>query len=185
MIKETISLLIIVLTLHLQMSSAESEKNEQVQDTDVRLQKNKPTVYITFEYAGKRQPLHTDESNKGVWLRLHNNTIWPIRFQGFSVDDSFSTPAGIEKEAGVLYGIEVVGDYKDGKAPIANRSHTHSIKSIPSGSSIVFSLPREHLATGLAIYVNYNFEWEVERGRIRSGEPKHRVSFYSYDLPRK
>ena len=43
-----------------------------------RLSRNKPSVYISFLRYGKREPIHTGESNEGVWLRLHNNTRWPL-----------------------------------------------------------------------------------------------------------
>jgi hypothetical protein len=46
--------------------------------SELRLRKDMPTVYITFERAGKRKPLEQGESDQGVWLRLHNNTRWPL-----------------------------------------------------------------------------------------------------------
>src|SRR5687767_3680306 len=57
---------------------------------DVRIVKEKPTVYLTFDRFGKalnvdeQKLLHGDqrgksrEKGKDVWLRVHNNTCWPI-----------------------------------------------------------------------------------------------------------
>ena len=46
----------------------------------ILIENNRPTVYITFERGGKREPIYTSESNQGIWLRLHNNTKWAINF---------------------------------------------------------------------------------------------------------
>src|SRR5687768_9340737 len=62
----------------------------------ILLAKDKPTIYITFERAGKVNPMPTrlaatdtsprqsdDQNNENiqvVWLRLHNNTRWAINF---------------------------------------------------------------------------------------------------------
>ena len=53
----------------------------------ILIENNRPTVYITFEREGKREPIYTSESNQGIWLRLHNNTKWAINFctQGLSL----------------------------------------------------------------------------------------------------
>src|SRR5438270_806464 len=56
------------------------QQRQSASNGDVRLSKDKPTLYITFERAGERKPLFASESNRGVWLRLHNNTRWAINF---------------------------------------------------------------------------------------------------------
>jgi hypothetical protein len=55
---------------------------------------------------------------------------------------------------------------------------------LPSGSSIIFSVPREHLSKDLAIFIRFNYEWEYEDGTFRSDEPEHRVYFRTSDLPK-
>jgi hypothetical protein len=37
-----------------------------------------PSVYIRYERQGKRTPVHSGESQEGVWLRLRNNTSGAI-----------------------------------------------------------------------------------------------------------
>jgi hypothetical protein len=54
---------------------------------------------------------------------------------------------------------------------------------LPSGSSVIFSVPREHLSKGLAIFVRFNYEWEYGSRTFRSDEPEHRAYFRSFDLP--
>jgi hypothetical protein len=33
-----------------------------------------PSVYLRYERQGKRTPVYANESQEGVWLRLHSNT---------------------------------------------------------------------------------------------------------------
>lgn len=48
--------------------------------TSNHLLNDKPSVYLTYEKSGERKSLVTQkyESNQGIWLRLHNNTLKPI-----------------------------------------------------------------------------------------------------------
>src|SRR5438093_11298115 len=48
----------------------------------------KPFVYIEFDHSGPRQPLEPDEPSRGLWLRLVNNSVFPItlRVHGSSTD---------------------------------------------------------------------------------------------------
>lgn len=58
-----------------------SQQNEVVilstKKNDVRIDVNKPSVYITFEHYGE---------GDSVWLRMHNNSRWTISFY---TDESF------------------------------------------------------------------------------------------------
>lgn len=69
--------------------------------SDVRISKNHPTVYITFEGIGKREPRRLGESNDAVWLRLHNNTRWKIHLQAYGLSSIFLK--GNEEEVGLYY----------------------------------------------------------------------------------
>src|ERR1700760_5003316 len=63
---------------------------------DVRMDKAHPGVYLSFERLGKAlnpldarlmEPSKTGKSKeKGddIWLRLHNNTCWPIQIRTLS-----------------------------------------------------------------------------------------------------
>ena len=56
---------------------------------------------------GKREPLHTEESDKGVWLRLHNNSRWSLVLNAYGARGRvFAT--GREEEVGMFYGVEQV-----------------------------------------------------------------------------
>lgn len=160
---------------------------------------DKPTVYITFERAGRREPLKNSESNKGIWLRLHNNSRWAIFFSTFGVPDALG-------EAGIFYEVEAMGRpevYRDAsdtsraeepqeqdkatmELPIGYRvSHLYSTTRLLSGESIVFSVPREHLAKRLAIRVAFYYEWQDEDEVFAGREPQSYVHFFSSRLPQK
>lgn len=161
-------------------ASAEAQKRE-INSKDVRLVKNRPSVYVSFEREGKREPLHTGESNKGVWLRFHNNSKWQVGVCMW----------GVSKEYGdkdVTYEIEryeSVGDSEE--IPVANDPEGSCLLGLMKpGTSVLFSVPREHLAEGLAVKVKFLYQWDIDSdGFISNLEPKHYAYFYSSDVPQK
>lgn len=158
---------------------------------DIRVKRNEPTVYLIFERKGPRKPLYVDESSEGVWLRLHNNTHWKI------VLDSFGVPKQLG-EAGLFYEVERIRGEETTETPNGvairqseideipvgyRRGHTSSPLVLRPARSVLFSIPREHLAKDLAIRVGFHYEWEGVSGFIRLAEPQHSVYFYSRNLP--
>jgi hypothetical protein len=86
-----------VLVLHVVAGIISAQQSESCgTKAGILLSKDKPTIYITFERAGKVKRMPTrlaatdtspersddqnDESIQVVWLRLHNNTRWAINF---------------------------------------------------------------------------------------------------------
>jgi hypothetical protein len=176
-------------------------------DSDVRISKAQPTVYITFVRLGKRKPEHTDESNEGVWLSLHNNTKWSLVLHAYGAG-GYTFARGDEEEVGMFYGIEEVSEPKglavftrsqkdkppetaeqDGERDCSplydNWCHVCSTIILPPGKSLLFSLPRESLCEKHKIYLVYNYEWEKREGYAgMDAEPQHRVYFYGRDIPK-
>lgn len=161
----------------------------------IRLVKDKPSVYITFERKGKREPLDAGEGNEGIWLRLHNNTRWNISFCASGVPKEYG-------EVGMYYEVEEIpfqesgGSYAQAtqEETLAKREkreippghrigHVCHVYKLPPGKSIVFSVPREHLAENLAIKVAFNYGWENPEDIITGREPEHSVYFYASNLP--
>jgi hypothetical protein len=68
---------------------------------------SKPSVYLSFVRFGKREPLHTNESNDGVWLRLHNNTRWSLVLNASGTGGRVFV-TGKEEEIGMFFGVEEV-----------------------------------------------------------------------------
>ena len=168
---------------------------------DVRIVKNKPTVYLSFERFGKAtnpldaklfEPttkLKSKEKGDDVWLRLHNNSCWEISFVTDSLYVSKVKSENGSNKPKILFGvldddIEVNIKYSvlddDGKqVPVG--TDTGSISGLPSGRSILFCVHRAHLSKGRSIHVNFNYEWEVDR-YSNNLAPVHRSEYYSYRL---
>jgi len=86
------------------VAPAQRRKTRRV-SSDIRILKNYPTVYISFERLGKREPRRTDEGDEGVWLRLHNNTRWRLSLKAYGAPDK-AFARGNEEEVGMFYEVE-------------------------------------------------------------------------------
>jgi hypothetical protein len=172
---------------------------------DARIDKNHPGVYLTFERLGKAiNPLDTrlmepsDASNskqKGsdVWLRLHNNTCWPIRFLTFSMylpkrkpdekaADWIKRVGYVENDQEISLPYDV--QEKDGRRHFSPFD-SFSVSRLAPGVSVIFSVARQDLSKERSIFVDFNYAWEDdERGSTRTNEPEHRVEYSSYQLQR-
>ncbi len=196
------------------MTSYPQQTQIAVSKDKVSLTNDMPTVYLTFEREGKREPVHVSESNQGIWLRLHNNTKWAINFCTPSLYiPPRVAPVRLADGRGVLglndgvevsmcHGVEELRSYEWKLARAREAKNRESTKDserqvgydtgdvfssawLPSGSSVVFSVLREHLSKDLAIFVRFNYEWEYGERTFRSDEPEHRVYFRASDLPKK
>lgn len=196
------------------MTSYPQQPQVAVNSDKVSLTSDKPTVYLAFEREGKREPIHASESNRGVWLRLHNNTKWAINF----CTPSLYIPPKVAPvrladgrgvlalregvEVSVCHGVEELTPYEWVLARTGEAKKRKSTKGserqvgydkgdvfssawLPPGSSIIFSVPREHLSKDLAVFIRFNYEWEYGERTFRSAEPEHRVYFRASDLPKK
>ena len=139
--------------------------------TDLRLNKNMPTVYITFERAGKRRPLEEGEGEEGVWLRIHNNMRWPLRLDMNGVPKEYG-------DAALLYDV-----LAEGKAMNERQCHVCSSNELHAGRTLLFSLPREDLVKGGGIRIRFSYGWEHAEDVFADREPQHFVYFYSANLP--
>lgn len=138
---------------------------------DVRLKKDSPTVYVTFDRVAKREPLRAGESNQGIWLRLHNNTRWPIVLKMNAVPAEYG-------DAGLFY--EVLSERR---VIVDGGCHVCSTNRLSPGRSLLFSLPREVLTKGEAIRVSFSYSWEDPDDVFAGREPEHYVYFYRSRLP--
>lgn len=194
------------------MALRSQEAQRAANNEKVSLQKDRPTVYLTFEREGKREPIHPSESNEGIWLRLHNNTKWTINFCTLSLyipprvspihlADGRSV-LGLKEnvEVDMCHGVEELKRYETQVRRKSEKKETESIKGserqvgydtgdvfssawLPSGGSVIFSVPREHLSRRLAVFVRFNYESEYGDRTFRSDGPEHRVYFRAADLP--
>ena len=160
---------------------------------------------VTIEYES------FDKDRGSVKLRLHNSTAWDIRIpvemnfpgkaSGIEIPKSARThPDGAE--APVRYYLE---EYDRG--PWMQMTDAHGRKSppdepkhppvpkfqrvdfmtewwIPKNQSIVFEVPKEHLARNVQLCVYLRYEWESLGVEDLDG-PVHLVYFRGIDLPKK
>jgi hypothetical protein len=187
-------ILIMFTFLSLVVNSYPQQEMRFKPQSEVRLTKEEPSVYITFERVGKREPLEDGESNEGIWLRLHNNTRWAIIFPKFGI------PKALD-EVGMYYDIETIQKEESFSDTLENGEKEKQEKEVPEpplgyklfhasttmkllpGRSIVFSVPHEHLAKNLALRINFSYEWEDTTDVFVGREVKHYVYFYSSKLP--
>jgi hypothetical protein len=178
------------------ISIGAQQKRVARKGADVRLVKGKPSVYITFERFGEREPLEPGESREGIWLRFHNNTKWPISFRAFGVPRELG-------EVGMYYEIEELpqsplerGSHSstEAKEEIKRKSEipigylpgdSFDVISIESGDSILFSVPSDHLAEGLYLRIAFNYGWEDHNDVTAGREAYHYITFSSSELPRR
>lgn len=152
--------------------SALSQQAGSSVSQEVRIAKEKPNVFLDFERVGEREPLKASESSKGIWLRFHNNTRWPIMVF------SRSAPSKDYGDALLFYDV-----LSEGKVIIEDRCHVCSFMKIESGRSLLFSLPSENLSKGQAIRVMFSYGWEEQNDVLSGREPEHFVYFHSSQLP--
>jgi hypothetical protein len=138
---------------------------------DVRISKKNPSVYITFEREGKIASARTGEIQETVWLRLRNNTRWPI------ILDMNGVPSKDYGDAFLFYDV-----LSRGKVLAEGRCHVCSFNHVSPGRSLVFTVPREDLAEGFSIRVSFNYGWEDESIFFTREGVQHSVSFYSSNI---
>jgi hypothetical protein len=175
--------------------------NSPTPDGDIRISKEHPAIYITFERRGKAiNPMEsrmaeTGEASKSkekgddYWLRLHNNSRWAILFPTWSLYfgkkvSPYRLPDG-KSILGLSDGMEVNTKYQvvedDGRVvPYGGDSYSQSW--LPPGRSVIFSVTRAHLSKGRSIYVYFNYEWESGQVYSNNLEPEHRVMYWGYRL---
>lgn len=193
MVKKVISLVAAILLFSIQVESQSRKLPRRA--PAIRGVKDKPSVYIDYARQGKREPLAPSEGDEGVWLRLHNNTRWKIFFSAFGVPESLG-------DVGMYYEIEDFSPrvfFEGSKSlgeprksaeqrpdpPIGYRAvDSFSVIGLDAGKSVLFSVPREHLAKGLRLRVSFNYEWEDSSDVAAGIEPEHYVYFYSSKLPK-
>jgi len=166
---------------------AQSEKRTVGKAAALKVIASKPGVYITFERFGKRIPLRDDESGEGVWLRLHNNMIYSIRVCGFGVTDEGEQLMLFGKNSSMSLYYDVVMNARSitDNRPLPNVPVGYPLLTchefeLRPGKSILFAVPKEHLAEELSIKISYSYEWEETGG----DNPTHFVYFNSYKIPK-
>jgi hypothetical protein len=120
----------------------------------------KPFVYIEFDHAGPRQPLEDGEPPRGLWLRLVNNSVFPILVR---VHGSLTDPEMTILEDVVTPQIRRMPksgprDYGPMPNGYASAVDAASRQTIAPGKEVLFSVPVNHVAPGWFLQVSFQFD---------------------------
>ncbi len=132
----------------------------------IKIDKDKPSVYLVAETNVKLKKLA--DADDGILLRFHNNSRWAIWLQASGGSDY--------ADASLFYKV-----FKKSILEHSKICHACSVIPLKPGKSISFSIPKKHLAEGLSLRVQFDFDWGQDW--FIDGEPIHFVQFYSSDLP--
>ncbi len=147
----------------------------------------KPTIFITAERKGKRAPQESGESGNAVWLRLFNNSKWPIIFAVFEVSKELG-------DVGMYYDVEAKKGWETVNTPGSRVLRQIQVSEVPAGNplpafynlyrlrpgkSVLFSVPAEHVAQNLLLRIRFSYGWEGRNAYISRLEPSHFVYFES------
>lgn len=175
--------------------------NSPAPSGDIRISKDHPAIYLTFERRGKAinpmgsrlaeagETSKSKEKGEDYWLRLHNNSRWAILFPTWSLYVGKRVSPIRLSDGGSVLGLsddmEVNARYtvvEDDSRIVPYGGDSYSQSWLPPGRSVIFSVSREHLLKGRSIYIYFNYEWE--RGEVYSNNlsPEHRSMYWSYRL---
>src|SRR5215469_3619293 len=116
-----------------------------------------PIVYIKLDHIGPRPPVEGDEPDRGLWLRLVNNSVVPIEVQ--------PTGTGTDPDLTLLPD-QIVGrwtriDESDAPQPTRpmgySTGHIVSTELIDSGKEFLFSVPVTHVVRSWYLQVPFRF----------------------------
>jgi hypothetical protein len=170
---ESLTCLLLICGLFI-AAPAQKRKARRPACADARLSKQHPSVYITFERAGRIASPANGAIEERVWLRLHNNTRWAI----------WHDAQGLPKEygdVGLFYDVENLEDHK---VEVGNSCHVCSFIPLAPGRSAIFSIPREDIPENHRIRVSFWYEWQDSNDVAGGREVQNWVYFYGSDLPK-
>ena len=145
-----------------------------------------PSVYLEYDHEAERRPVHPSEGQSGIWLRIHNNTRGAIRIRTQSLYigakvapltlKSGKHVLGIRDgiEIDPLYSVEQERGTDFERLPITWHGDLFAVSWVPSGGTVLMSLPHEDLAVGRRVALSFSYEGESEGNGIA-----HYAYFYA------
>jgi hypothetical protein len=144
-----------------------------------------PSVYLQYDHEAERKLEHPGEGKEGLWLSIHNNTQGAIcvRTQSLYIGAKVAplTLMSGKHVLGVRNGIEIAPlydveqDRETGfdRLPLTWHGDVSAVSWIPSGGSVLMSLPKDDLNNGRRVALPFSYEWEPEGDGIG-----HEAYFY-------
>ncbi len=139
----------------------------------------RPIVYVEFDHAGPREPVEEGEPNRGLWLRLVNNSVVPInvRANGTMTDPEMTILPDVITP-------RMVPITKNGlprqKMPRGYWSSVATRITIGPGDSLMFSVPENHVAPSWYMEVPFEFDLPAVK---RGVQPTCLAPFTWEDIP--
>lgn len=153
------------------------------------LNESNPYVFMVFDHFGRRTPFIHGEPDTGVWLRIVNNCRVPILVPTVGPNSKGEIVVLDEVIQSGLDAVEITPGETPASSPRTSSakrtssrpkqplgyghysSDVHGFTRIPSGKSLLFSVPLNHLAGG-NWYMRVPFSLDI---------PGSRHGPYSYD----
>lgn len=166
------SLLSVSIFLLISVGLLSQQGMSTVLQKDVRIERSKPGVYIAFERVGQLKSPNAGDEKDRVWLRLHNNTRWPLILEMSAAPSVEYGDAGLFYES--LSGAEVI---------FRIQCHVCTLNSLGSGKSLLFSIPGKELTKERMMRVKFSYGWEDPNDVVAGREATHFVYFDGSNLP--
>ncbi len=196
MVKSVFCLLVVVITGV--PAAGQQGRAAAVDRPSELLRKARPSVFIEYDRVATVAPLYEGESGARIWLRMTNNSRWSIEFCSFGVEHPYG-------DLGLVYEVKQVaaGMREGGGGPgvggetMPSDVSDSGVKDVPvgystgcacsmyqlkPGRSVLFSVPREHVAERLYVAVEYWPEWENRDNELGT-YPSSFVTFSHSSLP--
>jgi WD40 repeat protein len=162
----------------------QAERERLTRDADKEAAPWAKLVRLSFEHFGepsdpwqarmaetgepsKNRRRETEASASGVWLRLRNGAPHPISFRTYSVYRGKCGAEGAARFGLLCEGMEIGAAYhivdEKGERRAPNGIDMFMTSTLPPNTSVLFSVPREHLARGLSVCLEYTFVKEDEK----------------------
>jgi hypothetical protein len=147
----------------------------------------KPYVYIKIDHNAARKPVLDGENPKGIWLKLVNNCILPIRVVARDLGTG---------DPGVAIDYTIVPSALGGPTLLSDKEHSRpasevkpprgysfdvgSPATIRPGRELLFSIPADHITPSWYLQVSFSF---VLSNAPSGKQPSSLVDFTWGDVP--
>lgn len=145
-----------VFVVGLSLISAAAAQTPAQGTVKLALDSTKPIVYIAFDHAARRGPVEAGEPDRGLWLRLVNNSVLAVevRANGTATDPEMTIlPDILVPRPTHFLGSPPVQE----RMPRGYSSNLGSLITIDSGKSLIFSVPVNHVSRMWSLQIPFHF----------------------------
>ena len=135
----------------------------------------RPFAYLEFDRVGARRPVTIEEKTQGIWIRFHNNCVYPIIVDAYHID-------GTTSHVALCHGVVPVDPITSSRGhPTGyDTADVRTPLTIKPGGSVLFSVPADHVRPNW--YVRVGFDFQMQRKPI-GRSPLMFATFVWTDIP--